>query len=116
MVRLVGGDTDGSACRTLSNKTPVGIGHVLGDAGVGAVQLLYVVHRVVHNWLGDPGDPLGVFRAIGLLLSQPLHPLVSGTMIPWRVFPSFNHGGAVVDGLVAFGDDLLAMLAAGVVR
>ena len=73
-VRLVGGDTNEVGVQELANTSPGG--HELGGAGVEAVQLLYVVHHVVHGLLGDlerPGDLLGVFRAIGLLLSQPLH-------------------------------------------
>jgi hypothetical protein len=35
-------------------------------------------------------------------------------MISWS--PSLDHGGAVLEGLVIEGDDLLAMLAAGLFR
>ena len=73
-VRLVGGDIDEVGMQKLANTSPSS--HELGGAGVKAVQLLYVVHRVFRSLLGDlkrPGDPLEVFRAIGLLPSQPLH-------------------------------------------
>ena len=113
-VRLVA-DADGFDVEDLANTPPVEGCHELGDAGVEADQLLYVVHRIDHSLLGDlerPSDPLGVSRAIGLLLSQPLHlPILRLDDLLEGASPSLDHGGAVLKSLVAVGDDLLTMLA-----
>ena len=95
-------------------------GHELGDVGVEAVQLLYVVRCTFHGPLGDqegPGEPLSISLAIVLLLSQPFDLLVLRLDDLLKdANPSLDRGGAVLEGLVAEGDDILAMLAAGLFR
>ncbi len=62
-------------------------------------------------------DPLGVSHAIGLPLSQPPQlPVLRLDYLLEGSDPSLGHGGAILEGLVVEGDDLLEMLAADLVR
>ena len=112
----VGGDADWVGVRDLANISLVGGGHELGDAGVETVQLLYVVRRVVHSLLGDL-EALAILSGFPVPSAQPLHlPVLRLDDLLEGADPSVDRGGAVLEGLVVEGDDLLAMLAADLVR
>ncbi len=83
-VRLVR-DAHGVGVQDLANTLPVGGGHELGDAGMEAVQLLYVVPRVDHSiWSAlailsrSPMPSACCCRSLSIFLS-------SDSMISWRV-------------------------------
>jgi len=74
-----GGDANGVGVKDMADKSLVGGEHRLGDAGVEVVKLLYVFGRVGHSPLLAPegaGNPVGISRAIGLMLVQSLDALL----------------------------------------
>jgi hypothetical protein len=104
----------------MADNSLTGGAHRLGDAGVEAVQLLYVFGRDSHLLPLAPesaGDPIRVSRAIGLLLLQPLDALLRrNNNILQRTDPRLDLGDGVLEALFPLDDDLLAMPAACLFR
>jgi len=113
-IGLIGGNANGVSMQDLANASRFWVDHELGDAGMEAVQLLYVIYCIVNSLLGNlerPSNPINISYVISLLLLQPFDlPVLRHDDLLEGANSSLDQRGTILEGLVAEGDDLLAML------